>query len=67
MAKKTIMRKQAFAKFAHFHGIKIMAYHANNGIFKAKKWVTAVKTVGQTIMYANVGAHHQNNIAECHI
>ena len=56
--------KKAFEAFAHRHGVKIEAYHADNGIFKAYKWIDACKQDGQGMTFAAVNAHHQNGIAE---
>jgi hypothetical protein len=42
----------------------VLGYHANNGIFKANKWVDACKNKGQGLTFAGVNAHHQNGIAE---
>ena len=41
-----------------------MAYHADNGIFKSKKWVENCATNLQALTFAGVGAHHSNGIAE---
>jgi hypothetical protein len=44
--------------------VSIQGYHADNGIFKAYKWVTACRNKGQALSFAGVNAHHQNGIAE---
>ena len=38
-AEETIEAKRAFEQYAENRGVKVQAYHADNGIFKAKKWV----------------------------
>jgi len=63
-AEETVEGKKAFEAFAHRHGVKIEAYHADNGIFKAYKWIDACKQDGQGMTFAAVNAHHQNGIAE---
>jgi hypothetical protein len=63
-AEETIKGKIAFELHAKSHGINIQSYHADNGIFRANKWVQHCQTNGQTITYAGVNAHHQNGIAE---
>jgi hypothetical protein len=45
-------------------GIQIKAYHADNGIFKAKGWVEACHQKEQGLTFAGVGAHHSNRKAE---
>ena len=54
----------AFKLHALTHGIKICAYHADNGIFKANAWVNHCNQHNQAITFAAVNAHHQNGIAE---
>jgi hypothetical protein len=39
--KETLENKTAFQWYAVNHGVTIMNYHADNGIFKAKEWVQA--------------------------
>jgi hypothetical protein len=56
--------KRAFEAYASRHGVKIRNYHADNGIFKAYKWMDACKADGQGMTYAAVNANHQNGIAE---
>jgi hypothetical protein len=40
-AEETLEGKQAFEQYAKDRGITIQAYHADNGIFRAHKWVEA--------------------------
>jgi hypothetical protein len=56
--------KTAFEQYAKERGVIIQAYHADNGIFRAYKWVMACKEKGQSLSFAGVNAHHQNGIAE---
>ena len=63
-AEETIKGKIAFELYALTHGVKVQAYHADNGIFKATAWVNHCNQNNQTITYAGVNAHHQNGIAE---
>jgi hypothetical protein len=40
-------------------------YHADNGVFRANKWVAEeCKHMGQGTSYTGVNAHHQNGMAE---
>jgi hypothetical protein len=63
-ADETLEGKQAFEKYSEERGVRIRGYHADNGIFKANKWVLACRTKGQSLTFAGVNAHHQNGMAE---
>ncbi len=63
-AEETLEGKTAFEQYAKDRGIIVQAYHADNGIFRAAKWVLACRTQGQSLTFAGVNAHHQNGIAE---
>ena len=63
-AEETLKSKQAFELYARDQGIKIQAYHADNGIFRANAWVKQCQEQGQSLSFAGVNAHHQNGIAE---
>jgi len=63
-AEETLEGKIAFERYAASHGVQVKNYHADNGIFKAHKWVQACKDGGQGLTFAGVNAHHQNGIAE---
>jgi len=45
-------------------GIDTKAYHADNGIFRANKWVILCEANKQRLTFAGVNSHHQNGIAE---
>ena len=66
-AEETIKGKIAFELYSLSLGIKIKAYHADNGIFRANAWVNHCNQNNQAITYAAVNAHHQNGIAESQI
>ena len=63
-AKETLESKKAFERAAAAQNVYIKAYHADNGIFKAKEWVEACQNQNQPLTFAAVGAHHQNGKAE---
>ena len=63
-AEETIEGKEAFEAVMRLHNISVKAYHADNGIFKANKWVENCKVNRQRLTFAGVNAHHQNGIAE---
>ena len=63
-AEETLLGKAAFEKYAANKGVEIKAYHADNGIFRANKWVAACEEKKQDLTFAAVNAHHQNGMAE---
>ena len=63
-ADETITAKKAFEAFARQHGVTVRGYHADNGIFKANKWVESCRSQSQNLTFAGVNAHHQNGVAE---
>lgn len=63
-ADETLEGKKLFEKYAQDQGITIKSYHADNGIFKANKWVANCQENRQGLTFAGVNAHHQNGIAE---
>jgi hypothetical protein len=58
------MAKKAFEETARQHGVEITAYHADNGIFRANKWVEECQGSRQRLTFAGVNAHHTNGLAE---
>ena len=46
------------------HGIKIEAFHADNGRFAEKGFRDAVTDANQKITFFGVNAHHQNDLIE---
>jgi transposase InsO family protein len=63
-AEETVEGKIAFEKYALDRGVKVLNYHADNGVFRAHKWVDACRSNGQGLSFAGVNAHHQNGMAE---
>ena len=63
-AEETIKAKRAFEQYAEIRGVRVQAYHTDNGIFKAKKWVKECRQQKEDLTFAGVSAHHQNGIAE---
>jgi hypothetical protein len=61
-ADETLEGKIAFEQCAKDRGVTIQAYHADNGIFRAHKWVEACINEGQLLIFAGVNAHHQNGM-----
>jgi hypothetical protein len=63
-ADETIKGKIAFESYAESRGVTIRAYHADNGIFRANKWLQACQDKRQRITFTGVHAHHTNGMAE---
>jgi hypothetical protein len=66
-AEETLLGKMAFEHYCAQHGVKVQHYHADNGIFRAHKWVLDCRAKGQGLTFAGVNAHHQNGRAEARI
>ena len=63
-AEETVEAKEAFERTAAQHGVKILHYHADNGVFASKAWKSHCLIKHQGLTFAGVGAHHQNGKAE---
>ena len=63
-AEETVEAKIAFESFMQSMGVSVRAYHADNGIFRANKWVESCTKSNQRLTFAGVNAHHQNGVAE---
>ena len=59
--------KEAFERKAAAHGVKVLHYHADNGVFASQLWRAHCVSKGQGLSFAAVGAHHQNGRAEAKI
>ena len=62
-AQETIEAKHAFERFAKSHGVMVKHYHADNGRFAEKRFMSEVANAGQTISFCGVNAHFQNGVA----
>ena len=45
-------------------GVRVQAYQADNGIFRAHKWVESCRNKQQNLTFSGVNAHHQNGYTE---
>jgi hypothetical protein len=63
-AEQTIEAKGAFERYAKVHGVQVLHYHADNGIFSSRDFMNQVIKCGQLISFCAVNAHHQNGRAE---
>ena len=64
MASETLEGKRAFERYARLRDVTISAYHADNGIFKAHKWVDDCHQLQKGHTFTGVSAHHANGKAE---
>ena len=55
---KTLAGKVAFEKLAESHGVKVVAYYADNGRFAKLGFRELVASANQTIIFCGVDAHH---------
>ena len=63
-AEETIRSKHSFEREAIRHGVPVLGYRADNGIYRSEKFRGDLKHFGQTIQFCGVGAHHHNGVAE---
>ena len=63
---ETLNAKQDFELFASSHGVQILNYHADNGVFRANNWTKACQSDPnpQGMMFAGVDDHHTNGLVE---
>jgi hypothetical protein len=66
-ADEALESKRLFEREALSHGVQVLSYHSDNGIFASNEFKAACAALNQHIDYCAVGAHHQNGIAERHI
>jgi len=60
----TVEAKLAFERVASEHGVKVLHYHADNGLFDTKVFKASIHSANQTLSFCGVNAHHQNGKAE---
>ena len=63
-AADTMISTRAFGRPAKSCGVKIKAYHGNNGIFKPAEFQDTLAKLEQHLKFSGVGAHHQNGVTE---
>ncbi len=61
---ETLKAKQAFDEYARQRGVEIKSYQADNGIFRANRWVNSCRESKQPLTFTGVNVHHQNGLAE---
>ena len=63
-AAETIRAMHEFEREARRHGVDILGYRGDNGVYKSKEFRDDLDKVKQTIQFSPVGGHHHNGIAE---
>ena len=63
-AKETLEGKALFERKCAAFGIRVLHYHADNGIFASVEWKEACAISHQGCSYAGVNAHFQTGVAE---
>ena len=63
-AEETIEAKKVFENHLESMGVRVKSYQADNGVFRAHKWVDACRDKNQNLSFVGVNAHHQNGHAE---
>ena len=61
---ETLKAKHKFENEALRHGIPILGYRADNGVYKSAAFRDDLDKHSQSIQFSGVGAHHHNGIAE---
>ena len=61
---ETVEAKKAFERYCAQRGVKVLHYHADNGIFTAIEWKSDCECKQQGLTFTGVGTHHQNGVAE---
>ena len=61
---ETLQAKRSFEQWARDAGVKIKAYHTDNGIFAGHDWKEDCALHEQELSFSGVGAKHQNGVAE---
>ena len=63
-AEETVEAKRAFEALSARYGVKVMHYHADNGIFADNKWRRATADDQQTLSFCGVNTHWHNGVAK---
>jgi hypothetical protein len=63
-AESTVEAKLAFKCLSSSHGVSILHYHSDDGLFDTKAFKNYINKAGQMLSFCGVNAHHQNGKAE---
>ena len=62
---KQFVSSKIWKKIAFDHYAIVEDYLANNGVCKAKSFISHLRDQNQLVKFCGVTAHHQNGVAEC--
>ena len=60
----TVAVTLSFERIVHQYRVKILHYHADNGLFNIKIFCVAIAKFKKALDFCGVNTHHQNGIAE---
>ena len=60
----TVEAKLAFERVFQSHGVQVLHYHADNGLFDTQVFKGSVEKANKTLSFCGVNAHHHNGKAE---
>jgi hypothetical protein len=66
-AESTVEAKLAFERLLSSHGVTILHYNSDNGLFDTKAFKNAINKAGQMVLFCGVNVHHQNGKSESRI
>ena len=64
IADTIFVAKLSFERVCQSHGVQVLHYHADNGLFDTQVFKGSVEKANQTLSFCGVNAHHQNGKAE---
>ena len=65
MTTETMVKsKLAFERVCNACVVRVVHYHAKNGLFDTKEFKASVSKAQQTLSFCRFNAHHQNGKAE---
>ena len=63
-ADTAVEAKLTFERVCELHGVQVLHYHAENGLFDTQVFKGSVEKANQTLSFCGVNAHHQNGKAD---
>jgi hypothetical protein len=64
---ETLKAKKPYKQNCYKMGVGVQSYHPDNGTFASQVYEEDLKILKQHQKFAGIGAHHQNEVAECAI
>ena len=60
----TVEAKLTFEQVCNAHGVRVVHYHTDNGLFYTKVFKLSITKAKQNLSFCGVNAHHQNGKSE---